>query len=96
MGPQEAFTEATAQAKAFFARGGNRTEEAFAKRYGYDLLHTGGGVFVAAKMLDAQHVIGVTAEITCLYQVEPQEEATAESLFQAAEDPWLVEDNGYV
>jgi hypothetical protein len=92
MSPQDHFAEVAETARKHFASP-SATEESFAQAEDYDLLHTGGGVMVAAWMLDNSHVIAVTAEITCLYQVEPQEDATAESLFQAAEDPWLVAGN---
>lgn len=96
--PQEAFTEAADIAQGYFAQP-DTDEAGFARAFGWELLHTGGGVMVAIKATDAHHVIGVTTEVTCLYHVADDDDLLSPAdVFLAAEDPWLIsanDDAGY-
>lgn len=93
---EAAFNEASAIAAAYFQADADRTETQFAKDTpGWGVWHSGGGCMVALRKVDDNHVLGVTAEYTCLYNVEVPagEDTDAATLFVFSEDPWLVADN---
>lgn len=95
-----AFVEAVERARSLWADESKREqfEREFAALHGYQWLHTGGGIYVAARRVTDEYLVAVSDECVCLYVVPEdareqragQDALHGSDAFFSVEDPWLV------